>query len=352
MRSARPRPDAAGLAQRQVTLVGGGQRAARLPAPCSASSPSLPCRQRSAAGESHSSARQASHAARQASHTVTAALPPTHCGARTAPASGRRRPGGGPRAAGPPAPTSCPPLPCGPRSRVAFHALVTALVSSESYASAPPHPSARSCAVRAADGPRTCPHRPARTRCERATPRCRHARRSARASPAPHRCAVTAGCLCECARTAECRPRSAPAGDRAPPRAARAVRALTAARAHRRMHPPAPPPCSAISWERSAGGTRQCPPRHARVARARDHPSPPQHARSAVCSLSAARTRVRPPPPRCAGMISLSPTLRECRGPGVQTLVFPHAPRVTTSPRCPWVPRPARTLRAAACQTD
>ena len=74
MRPPCPRPDAAGLAQRLVALVGGGHRAARLPASCSALSPSLPCRQRSALR-----------------HTVTVPLPPPSCGACTAPASGRQR---------------------------------------------------------------------------------------------------------------------------------------------------------------------------------------------------------------------------------------------------------------------
>ena len=80
-------------------------------------------------------------------------------------------------------------------------------------------------------------------------------------------------------------------------------------------------PCSTLSGERSAGGTRQCPPhpaaecgvrytlstfsrRHAHVTarpRARDHPPPPWHAGSALCSLSAARTRVRPPRPDVRG---------------------------------------------------
>ena len=48
-----------------------------------------------------------------------------------------------------------------------------------------------------------------------------------------------------------------------------AVRALRAARAHRRMYPPTPPSYSAISGELSAGGTRQCPPNPAAVCGAR-----------------------------------------------------------------------------------
>ena len=76
MRQPRPRPDAAGLAQRQMTLVGGGQRSVRLPASCSALSPSLPCRRRSAL--------------RGRRVIVTAALPPPYCGVRSAHASGRK----------------------------------------------------------------------------------------------------------------------------------------------------------------------------------------------------------------------------------------------------------------------
>ena len=45
------------------------------------------------------------------------------------------------------------------------------------------------------------------------------------------------------------------------------------------------------------------------------------------------------PPPLCAGMISLLPTLLERRG-GTDAYFPPYAPRVITSPRCPFGPAP------------
>ena len=80
----------------------------------------------------------------------------------------------------------------------------------------------------------------------------------------------------------------------------RADRALTAARAHLRMYPPAPPPCSTISWECSASGTRQCPPHAAMVCGAR-------------YALSGRHAHVTASPRHCMPGARFAPCLRHAR---------------------------------------
>ena len=100
---------------------------------------------------------------------------------------------------------------------------------------------------------------------------------------------------------------------------ARGSRFEEAARAHRRIYPPTPSPCSTMSGERSAGGTRQCPP----------HPAAVCGARYTLFAHVTVRPRYALSGFAAAGRLFAPPTRSGSPGPPLVTsLIHSFAPRV------------------------